>query len=135
MSRVDVDGATRWMSVGGELVDVSRLEDVRSALDDGPSDLPALSAWAYRTGLSIPEVASKDPRDAAERVCAWIGVPAASLEFMSRACYGLAIVGTRTWRYIMRWFFLALGRITLAVLRGLLRVLLWAVRLALRAVF
>ena len=53
MSRVDVDGATRWMSVGGGLVDVLRLEDVRSTLDDGPSDLPALSAWAYRTGLSI----------------------------------------------------------------------------------
>ncbi|WP_143712648.1 MULTISPECIES: hypothetical protein [unclassified Olsenella] len=84
MSRVDVDGATRWMSVGGGLVDVSRLEDVRSTLDDGPSDLPALSAWAYRTGLSILEVAGENPRDAAERVLAWIGVPAASLEFMSR---------------------------------------------------
>ena len=35
----------------------------------------------------------------------------------------------------MRRFFSTLGRITLAVLRGLLRVLLWAVRLALRAVF
>jgi hypothetical protein len=35
----------------------------------------------------------------------------------------------------MRQFFFALGRITLAVLRGFLRVLLWAVRLALRAVF
>lgn len=43
-SRVDVNGATRWMSVGCGLADVSRLEDVRSALDDGPSDLPALSA-------------------------------------------------------------------------------------------
>jgi hypothetical protein len=31
-SRVDVDGATRWMRVGGGMVDVSRLEDVRSAL-------------------------------------------------------------------------------------------------------
>lgn len=30
---------------------------------------------------------------------------------------------------------MALGRITLAVLWGFLRVLLWAVRLALRAVF
>ena len=82
-SRVDVNGATRWVSVDGGLVDVSRLEDVRSTLEDGPSDLPALSAWAYRTGLSIPEEAGDDPRDAAERVLAWIGVPAASLEFMS----------------------------------------------------
>lgn len=53
-SRVDVDGTTRWMRVGDGLVDVSRLEDVRASLDDGPSDLPALAAWAYRTGLSIP---------------------------------------------------------------------------------
>ena len=83
-SRVDVNGATRWMSVGCGLADVSRLEDVRSALDDGPSDLPALSAWAYRTGLSIPEVAGDDPRDAAGRVCAWAGVPTESFEFMSR---------------------------------------------------
>lgn len=83
-SSVDVNGATGWMSVGCGLADVSRLEDVRSALDDGPSDLPALSAWAYRTGLSIPEVAGENPRDVAERVLAWIGVPAASLEFMSR---------------------------------------------------
>lgn len=135
MSRADVDGATRWMSVGGGLVDVSRLEDVRSALDDGPSDLPALSAWAYRTGLSIPEVAGDDPRAAAKRVCAWIGVPAASLEFMSRACYGLAIVGSRTRRRVTRQLFSALGRITLAILRGFLRVLLWAVKLALSVVF
>ncbi len=35
----------------------------------------------------------------------------------------------------MRRFFLALDRITLAVLRGFLHVLLWAIRLALRAVF
>ena len=35
----------------------------------------------------------------------------------------------------MRRFFSALGRITLAVLRGVLRVLIWALRLALRAVF
>ena len=84
VSRVDVDGAARWLRAGGGLVDVSRLEDVRAALDDGPSDLPALSAWAYRTGLSIPEVAGDDPRDATERVCAWMGVPAGSLEFLSR---------------------------------------------------
>ena len=84
MSRVDVDGAARWLRAGGGLVDVSRLEDVRAALDDGPSDLPALSAWAYRTGLSIPEVAGDDPRDATERVCAWMGVPAGSHEFLSR---------------------------------------------------
>lgn len=82
-SRVDVDGATRWMRVGDGLVDVSRLEDVHASLDDGPSDLPALAAWAYRTGLSIPEVAGDDPRDAAGRVCSWAGVPAESLEFMS----------------------------------------------------
>lgn len=82
-SRVDVDGATRWMRVGDGLVDVSRLEDVRASLDDGPSDLPALAAWAYRTGLSIPEVAGDDPRDAAGKVCAWAGVPTESLEFMS----------------------------------------------------
>ena len=75
-SRVDVDGATRWMRVGDGLVDVSRLEDVHASLDDGPSDLPA---------LSIPEVAGDDPRDAAGRVCSWAGVPAESLEFMSRA--------------------------------------------------
>lgn len=72
------------MRVGDGLVDVSRLEDVRASLDDGPSDLPALAAWAYRTGLSIPEVAGDDPRDAAGRVCAWAGVPTESLEFMSR---------------------------------------------------
>ena len=76
-SRVDVDGATRWMRVG------DGLEDVRASLDDGPSDLPALAAWAYRTGLSIPEVAGDDPRDAAGRVCSWAGVPTESLEFMS----------------------------------------------------
>jgi hypothetical protein len=35
----------------------------------------------------------------------------------------------------MRRFLSTVGRITLAVLRGFLRVLLWAVRLALRAVF
>jgi hypothetical protein len=84
VSRVDVDGAARWLRAGGGLVDVSRLDDVRAMLDDGPSDLPALSAWAYRTGLSIPEVAGDDPRDATERVCAWMGVPAGSLEFLSR---------------------------------------------------
>ena len=53
------------------------LADVHASLDDGPSDLPILAAWAYRTGLSIPEVAGDDPRDAA-------GVPTESLEFMSR---------------------------------------------------
>lgn len=35
----------------------------------------------------------------------------------------------------MRQLFFALGRITLAVLRGFPRVLFWAVRLALRTVF
>lgn len=52
----------------------------------------------------------------------------------ARTCYGLAIVVPRTRRCIMRQFFFALGRITLAVLRGFPRVL-WAVRVALRAVF
>ena len=53
---------------------------------------------------------------------------------VARTCYGLAIVVPRTRRCIMRQFFFALGRITLAVLRGFPRVL-WAVRVALRAVF
>ena len=42
-SSVDANGATRRMRVGDGLVDVSRLEDVRASLDDGPSDLPAVS--------------------------------------------------------------------------------------------
>lgn len=54
---------------------------------------------------------------------------------VARACYGLANVGSRIRRYVMRRFFSALGRITLAVLRGFLHVLIWALRLALRAVF
>ncbi|RGS49762.1 hypothetical protein DW878_06100 [Olsenella sp. AM39-30AC] len=62
-------------------------------------------------------------------------MPAASLEFMSRACYGLAIVGAGIRRCIMRRLFLAPGRITLTVLRGFLHALFWAVRLASRAMF
>ncbi|RGJ45529.1 hypothetical protein DWW58_02915 [Olsenella sp. AF16-14LB] len=54
---------------------------------------------------------------------------------VARACYGLAIVGSRTRRRVTRQLFSALGRITLAVLRGFLRVLLWAVKLALSVVF
>lgn len=77
-SKMGVNGATRWMRVG------EGLADVRASLDDGPSALPALAAWAYRTGLSIPDVAGDDPCDAAGRACAWAGVPTASLEFMSR---------------------------------------------------
>ena len=53
-SKMGVNRATRWMRVG------EGLADVHASLDDGPSDLPILAAWAYRTGLSIPEVAGDD---------------------------------------------------------------------------
>jgi hypothetical protein len=119
---VDEGGATAsWTSRG------SRTSAPR--LTTGASDLPTLAAWAYRAGLSIPEVAGDDPRDTAGRVCAWAGVPDREPRIhVAHACYRHANVGPGIRRCVMRRFLSTLGRITLAVLRGFLRVLLWAVK-------
>ena len=41
VSRVDVDGAARWLRAGGGLVDVSRLDDVRAMLRIGQQNCPS----------------------------------------------------------------------------------------------